>query len=106
MEKVTEENDKEILPGLVLEENKLKEITIDFSQTFPSWTDNESGKIKKIIPVTVNGHKMSWWLNVRNPIYADILRRGTEGQTVFKILQTGDKQKTKYSIVEEEIQEA
>jgi hypothetical protein len=38
---------------------------------------------------------------VKNPIYAQIIKKGAEGQTEFKVLQTGNKQTTKYTLVEE-----
>jgi len=87
-------------PALKLEENKITELTIDFSKKFDKWIDQESGIIKKIIPVEVNEVKYVWWLNVRNPIYNQIIMGGSNGQKVFKILQTGTKQNTKYTIVE------
>lgn len=88
------------LPALKLEENKITEITIDFSKEFEKWTDDESGSVKKIIPVKVKDQSFVWWLNVRNPVYAQIIQKGASGQTTFKILQTGSKQNTKYNLVD------
>lgn len=93
--------DGEQKPALKLEEGKIVKMTIDFSEPFKKWTDTEDGTIKKIIPVKVGEVEFVWWLNVKNPIYAQIIKKGAEGQTEFKVLQTGNKQTTKYTLVEE-----
>lgn len=92
--------DEDRLPALKLEENKIAEITIDFSKPFEVWKDEESGTIKKIVPVTCKDQKLVWWLNVKNPVYHQIVQKGLQGQTNFKVLQTGNKQTTKYALVE------
>ena len=78
-------------------------MTIDFSVPFKKWEDKEEGKVtvKKIIPVKVGEVELVWWLNVKNPIYGIIIKKGAEGQTVFKVMQTGTQDKTKYNLVEE-----
>jgi ribonuclease BN (tRNA processing enzyme) len=92
--------DEDRSPALKLEENKITEITVDFSIPFEKWEDEENHTVKKIIPVTSKGEKFVWWLNVKNPVYGQIVNKGLEGQTVFKVLQTGNKQNTKYTLVE------
>ena len=87
-------------PALKLEENKIAEIEIDFSKPFEMWTDSETETVKKIIPVTFKGESLVWWLNVKNPIYHQIIEKGINGQTKFKVLQTGTKQNTKYTLVD------
>lgn len=90
----------EELPALKLTPNVVTEISIDFSKPFEKWVGEDakgSPITKKIIPCTVNGIRMNWWLNVKNPIYSEIIK--AEGQTTFKILQTGTAQNTKYVIV-------
>ncbi|NCD05882.1 MAG: hypothetical protein EOL97_07160 [Spirochaetia bacterium] len=91
----------ENIPSLKLQENVITEITIDFSKPFEKWTGEQNGKTitKKIIPCTVNGVRMNWWLNVQNPIYSEILKLGNLGITNVKILQTGNQGNTKYLIV-------
>lgn len=89
------------LPVLRLEENKITEITIDFSKEFDKWIDEKTNTIKRIIPVKVKGVDYIWFLNVKNPIYSKIIAKGLKGQTTFKILQTGSKQTTKYTLIEE-----
>ena len=85
---------------LILKPNVIVTITIDFSMPFKVWDDGE-GKVKSIIPVMENGKPKTFWLNKRNPLYHQIIEAGRNGQTVFKILQTGDKKDTRYSIVKD-----
>ncbi len=87
-------------PALVLEENKTIEMTIDFSKAFEKWVDTENNAVKKIIPVRVGEADLVWWLNVKNPVYHQVIEKGSEGQTVFKVLQTGNKKTTKYILVD------
>lgn len=91
----------EELPSLKLQPNVIAELAIDFSKPFQEWKGEQNGKtiVKKILPVTLSGTKMNWWLNIRNPIYKDIIQAGKTGQTVFKILQTGSQAQTKYVLV-------
>ena len=92
--------DEDRAPALKLEENKITELVVDFSKPFEKWVDQESGVVKKIIPVESKGQKFVWWLNIKNPVYGKIIQKGSEKQTTFKILQTGSKQNTKYTLVE------
>jgi hypothetical protein len=90
------------LPSIRFEENKIMEITIDFSEKFPEWnTTGLTGKptTKAIIPIEHEGIKKVWWLNKQNPLYRDVIRMGREGITKFKILQTGTQQNTRYVII-------
>lgn len=94
--------DGERKPALKLEENKMVTMTIDFSEEFKKWIDPADPTIiKKIVPVKVGEVELVWWLNVKNPIYGEIIRKGAEGQTVFKVMQTGSGKNTKYNLVEE-----
>lgn len=76
-------------------------MTVDFSKPFEKWKDADNDAIKKIIPVKVGEAELVWWLNIKNPIYHKIIEKGSEGQTVFKVLQTGSKKTTKYILVED-----
>lgn len=87
------------LPALKLEENKVTEIKIDFSNPFEKWADPETHKKKAIIPCISEGINMNWWLNVQNPVYREILAQGKAGVTNFKILQIGTQNKTRYILV-------
>ena len=95
--------DGERKPALKLEENKIVTIIIDFSEPFQKWETVEDGKktVKKIIPLKVGEVELVWWLNTKNPIYAEIIKLGSEGQTEFKIMQTGNLKTTKYNLVKE-----
>lgn len=91
----------EELPSLKLIPNVITELDIDFSKPFEKWSGESQGKtiIKKILPVSVNGVRMNWWLNMKNPVYSEIVKLGSEGQTHFKVLQTGVQANTKYVLV-------
>jgi len=91
----------EELPSLKLTPNVIAEVTIDFSKPFTEWVGENNGKTvtKKIIPVTLAGQKMVWWLNVKNPVYREIITAGRTGTTIFKVLQTGTQANTKYVLV-------
>ena len=90
----------ETLPSLKLVPNVLTEMTIDFSVPFQKWNDETNKTMKAIVPVTVNGTKMNWWINIKNPIYAELIRAGRTGKTQFKILQTGTLKNTRYTLVQ------
>lgn len=92
--------DGEILPALKLEEGKIVTFMVDFSKEFGKWTDGTV--IKKIVPVTHKEEKKNLWLNVKNPLYKQIVDKGINGQTVFKVSTVGHAQDTRYTIVEEE----
>ena len=91
----------EELPSLKLTPNVVTEITIDFSKPFEKWEGESNGNpvTKKIIPVTVNGARMHWWVNVKNPIYREIILAGASNNHKIKVMQTGTKQDTRYIIV-------
>jgi hypothetical protein len=98
---LTEHKDYEELPSLKLVPNVVTELLIDFSKPFDKWVGENQGKqvTKKIIPVTLNGTRMVWWLNVKNPIYREIVTLGQSGQSTIKVLQTGTQANTKYVLV-------
>jgi len=92
----------EKLPSLKLVENKITNFEIDFSKPFDKWNTINNGKevTKAIIPVKHEGERKSWWVNLKNPIYKDIIKLGKKGQTKFKIMQTGSQATTRYILVE------
>jgi len=93
--------DGERLPSLQFEENKIIEFDVDFSEPFKEWEDRENKTMKRIIPVVHEGEKKVLWLNIKNPLYRELIQKGTENMTHFKVMQTGSKQDTKYNLVEE-----
>jgi len=76
--------DGERKPSLKLEENKITTVEIDFSEPFQKWVDHESNVVKKIIPCKVGTDEFVFWLNTRNPLYAQIVEKAAEGQTTLK----------------------
>ena len=97
----TTHTDYEELPSLKLTPNVVTEIDIDITNKFETWTGENGDKkvTKKILPVTCNGTKMNWWLNVKNPVYKEILDSLVNGVTKVKVLQTGTQANTKYVLV-------
>lgn len=91
----------EELPSLKLTPNVVVELEVDVSKPFEQWSGEQGNKTitKKIIPVVSNGTRMAWWLNVKNPVYKEIVDSCAKGSTKFKVLQTGNKQDTKYVLV-------
>jgi len=87
--------------ALIFEEGKLTTFTVDFSTEFKRW-ESPDGVIKKIIPVKdINNEDKVVWLNVKNPLYAEVVTRGLKGQTKFKVLRSGQKKATRYTVVDE-----
>lgn len=93
----------EILPSLKLSPGKITELEIDVSKPFEAWNGEQNGKTitKKIIPCIVKGERINWWLNVRNPIYREIIEKCKNGTTHFKVTQTGTQAETKYTLLED-----
>jgi hypothetical protein len=89
------------LPSLKFEENKIKEIVVDYSKPFRQWIDTEHKTIKKIIEVTdvEAGDRKLFWLNVKNPLYRELLLQLKQGMNRFRIIRTGNKEMTRYVII-------
>lgn len=92
----------EKLESLKLEAGKIIKFTIDFSKPFEKWTDPKTGTVKAIIPVTHKEVKKNFWLNVKNPLFHELLDRGRKGEVTFAVSTNGSQKDTKYSIVEED----
>lgn len=94
----------EKMPSMKFEENKIVEFTVDFSVPFQKWTgDAGKGEVMKAIIPCVDSRdkvKKNLWLNVKNPLYSELIQRGTKGQTVFKVIQIGQQANTQYKLVE------
>lgn len=97
----TNTNFGEKLPTLKLEAGKVTKFTIDFSQPFNKYT-NTDGTIKAIIPTMHKGEKKNLWLNIKNPLYGQIIQAGKRGQVEFSISTTGSQKDTRYTIVTED----
>ena len=98
----TTETQYEQIETLKLESGKIVKFTVDFSTPFKKWTDQETKVTKAIIPVTHKDVKKNLWLNVRNPLYSELCKRGLAGQKEFRVSTTGTQKETKYAIVEED----
>src|SRR3989344_4806647 len=97
--------DYEEIPSLKFAEKEKAIIKIDITKRFSTWEGLDSkgkGMIKKILPCFVKGQRMNWWLNVKNPIYAEILEACSEGKNVLTIMQIGSQDKTRYVIIDKE----
>lgn len=90
--------DFEKFPSIKLVQDDIVEIDVDFSKPFGKWTDNESGVIKALIPITQDGERRLWWLNIRNPVYKEVIRAGRAGNAHLKVLQTGTAKSTRYKL--------
>jgi hypothetical protein len=89
----------ERLPALKLEEKKITEFEVDFSKPFPKWTGAD-GIVKSILPVIHAGERKSLWLNIKNPLYREIIEAGRKGQKNFKVIRTGSLKETRYQTVQ------
>ena len=98
----TKEFTGERLPTLKLEVGKITTFVVDFANPFGKWTGGSPVVTKAIIPVTHKGERKNIWLNVKNPLYAEICKRGKAGQKEFKVSTTGTQKETRYTIVEED----
>lgn len=98
--KALDNYDGEQTPALKLEPGKITKFEVDFSKEFDRWDDPDNKTIKKIIPVTHDGEKKVLWLNTRNPLYRQLILAGKNGQTEFQVMRTGEKNQTRYTLVE------
>lgn len=106
LKEIENNSDLEMLPGLVLEENKTEEVEVDISRPWQKWIDKENGNVKKKIPILHAGEKKLFWLNTANPIYRELLKLAegaaerNEKSFKVKILRTGKQANTRYAIVD------
>lgn len=100
----TPNTNTERLPSFKLQSGKVVSFTVDDSQPFGEYKDEAKQVIKKIIPVTgkqdgVEG-RYNLWLNVRNPLYKELLDGLARGQKKFYVSTTGTQDQTRYEVVE------
>ena len=106
----------ERLPYVKFVENQITVIRIDATKPFEKYTEVPKGngqddtrKVKAIIPcmakdtATQQWTRHNLWLNVRNPLYTEILRACKDAvdrsSVQMSILQTGTQKNTKYVVV-------
>ena len=99
--KSTQTFEGEKKPALQFEENKITEFIVDISEPWKKWYDEDNQATKKIIPCKRGEVECVWWLNVKNPIYREIVEKCANGKTYFKVMQTGKGKTTKYNLVED-----
>ena len=87
--------------SLKLIENKITEIEFDFSKPFEKKPNKMNPKTNQaLMPCKIADKSYTFWLNVSNPLYHELLKKAKEGKTKFKILRTGKQKDTRYTIVE------
>jgi len=103
-EQINVHDDYDELPSLQFVENKIVTFEVDFSQPFNKWSGKQGNKevTKAIIPCTEKEEKKNLWLNVKNPLYGELVKLGVAGQIKFRVMQSGNQAGTKYNIVEED----
>ena len=97
------------LPSPMFEDGKITIMNLNATKEFQKWTDPETKKTKAIISCTsdVDGkaQKCNWWVNLRNPIYKEIIHRCKDAKdksgVLVKILQSGTQDKTRYTLIKE-----
>lgn len=95
------------LPALKMEPNRIYSLVVDYSKEWAEFKEEKEkdGKMqitkKKLIPVTYQDQKFIFWLNCRNPLYAELIKLGLEGKNEVKITRTGTTVDTRYSILKE-----
>lgn len=87
--------------SLKLIENKITEIDFDFSKPLEKKPNKMNPNTRQaLIPCKVADKQYTFWLNVANPLYAELLKQAKAGKTKLKILRTGKQKDTRYTIVE------
>jgi hypothetical protein len=98
---VANENANTYPESLKLVENKITEVDIDFSKPFEKRPNKlNPTTMQVLIPCSVAGKAYTFWLNVQNPLYHELIKKGKSGTTKFKILRTGKQKDTRYSLIE------
>ena len=98
---VTNENATNYPESLKLIENKITEIVIDISKPFEKRPNKLNPNTKQVlIPCKAGDKNYTFWLNVQNPLYKDLVVKAKAGQLKFKILRTGKNKETRYTIVD------
>lgn len=92
--------DYEKLESLQLKDGTMVTFTVDASKKFEEWKDDK-GTIKKIIPVLHKGVRKNFWLNVKNPLYRELISLLVKGELDFTVATTGTQKDTVYKLVKE-----
>ena len=85
---------------LILEDKKVTEFIIQVKkEDWKEYTGDDNSK-KKIIPVVHDHKEKIFFLNVRNPVYKEIVLKLKAGTRAFKIMRTGINKQTRYTLVD------
>ena len=85
---------------LDFEEGKIYEIVIDFSKPFAKVQSKYNENVTQaVVIIQHEGKEKIWWVNIRNPIYKQIVDLGKTGKNALKIVRTGKLKATRYNIV-------
>jgi hypothetical protein len=104
--KELESGNSSTLPSLKFEDGKIIEFEIDFSKQFQTKETIYNGKTQKTVLIPVVHHATEGkvqkllYLNRKNPLHKELLKQSLTGKAVFKVIQIGKQDKTRYSIVE------
>lgn len=95
------ENAQSYPESLKLVENKITEVEISFAVAFEKRPNKLNPNTKQVlIPCKVAGKDYTFWLNIQNPLYHELIKKGKLGTTKFKILRTGKQKDTRYTLVD------
>lgn len=87
--------------SLKLIENKITEVEINITKAFEKRPNKMNpSTMQVLIPCKVAGKEYTFWLNVANPLYHDLIKKAKAGITKFKILRTGKQKDTRYTLVD------
>lgn len=92
----------EELEALPLKDGTIVTFTVDTETPFGEYRKDENSPLKKIIKVTHKGVRKNLWLNVKNPLYKQIVDLLVTGQREFTVSTTGKQQDTRYTLVKEQ----
>ena len=91
------DDDKEIMQ---LEDGKITSFVIEVKEDWKKYVGDDGGT-RKIVTVIHDHKEKIWFLNTRNPLYKEIVLKLKEGTRSFKIMRTGKRKDTRYTLVNE-----
>ena len=88
------------IPALKLEDGTITSFEV-LTEIPPGIYTSEEGTIKRILAIMHKGERKNLWLNVKNPLYRDILMQLDSGNKKFTVSTTGKQKETRYTLVKE-----
>jgi hypothetical protein len=81
-------------------EGTIYEIIVDFSLPFAKVQSKYNENVTQaVVPVKYQGKDMIWWVNIKNPIYKQLIDLAKIGKNAIKVVRTGKLKATRYNIV-------